>query len=100
MDFLVRNTSSINEVEGLVKDEILTRACIRSLEIIGEAVKKISPELRNQNPGMEWKSMAGMRDKLIHHYFDVDYELVWDVIKNKIPNLANDLKEILKKQNP
>lgn len=76
-------------------DETLKRAVVRSLEIIGEATKKISPEYKAKFQSVEWKNMAGMRDRLIHDYIGVNYFIVWDVIKNKIPDLLVKIKEIL-----
>ena len=68
-------------------DEILQRAFTRSISIIGEASKKLPAEFKEKYPDIEWKSMTGMRDKLIHDYFGIDYEMVWDVAVNKIPLL-------------
>lgn len=79
-----------------VKDEIKTRAFSRSLEIIGEATKKISEEFRKVHPDVDWKAMAGMRDRLIHDYFGVDYEIVWDVVTNEITKLKSQLEKLLK----
>jgi len=81
--------------EDFIKDETLKRAVIRSLEIIGEAVKKIPADLRAHYPNIQWKNMAGMRDRLIHDYMGVNYLIAWDVIKDKIPGLYSQIKAIL-----
>ena len=84
--------------KDFIKDETIKRAFVRSLEIIGEAVKSIPKQILQQYRQIEWNKIAGMRDKLIHHYFGVDYELVWDVIENKIPQLKDTIKVILNNQ--
>ncbi|NOY50338.1 MAG: DUF86 domain-containing protein [Chlorobi bacterium] len=70
-----------------LENETLKRAVIRSLEVIGEATKKISSDLKYKWNSISWKNMAGMRDRLIHDYMGVNYSIVWDVVKNKIPEL-------------
>jgi uncharacterized protein with HEPN domain len=87
------------DLEQLQENELLKRAIVRSLEIIGEASKKVDDETRESYPDIEWQSMARMRDKLIHHYFGVDYEIVLDVIKNKIPELVHQTQMILEEEN-
>jgi uncharacterized protein with HEPN domain len=66
-----------------------------SLEIIREAAKKVRDDFRARYTGVEWRAMAGMRDRLIHDYFGVDYRLVWDVIQNRIPELKRQIASIL-----
>jgi uncharacterized protein with HEPN domain len=83
--------------EDFLADETLKRAVIRSLEIIGEATKKMPLEFKTKWSTIEWKNMAGMRDRLIHEYMGVNYSIVWDVIKNKIPMLNKQILEVLAK---
>jgi uncharacterized protein with HEPN domain len=76
-------------------DETLKRAVTRSLEIIGEATKKIPADFKFKWNTNSWKSMACMRDRLIHEYFGVNYRIVWDVVKTKIPILHVQIQELL-----
>ena len=82
-------------LETFLADETLKRAFVRSLEIIGEAVTQISDDFRARYPQVEWRKMAGTRDKLIHDYLGVDYELVWDIVQNKIPALKKAMEKIV-----
>ena len=93
-EFLVNSFSSITKDEFL-RDEIKKRAAVRSLEIIGEASKKISADIKLKWNQIEWKQISGMRDKLIHDYMGVNYRIVWDVIKNKIPQILPYIIDII-----
>ncbi|MBF0338959.1 MAG: DUF86 domain-containing protein [Nitrospirae bacterium] len=77
-------------------DDKTSSAVIRKFEIIGEATKHITQEIRIKYPQIPWKEMAGFRDKLIHFYFGVNFELVWDTIKNVIPDVKLAIEAILR----
>jgi uncharacterized protein with HEPN domain len=81
---------------SFVKDREKQYAVIRAFEIIGEATKNLSKDLRKSNAQVPWKTIAGMRDKLIREYFGVDVELVWLTFQEKIPQLKKEIKAILK----
>ena len=76
----------------------MKRAFARSIDILGEAAKQIPMAIVLKYPDVEWNRIAGMRDRLIHVYFAVDYDLVWDVAKNKMPFLKERLIEILENE--
>lgn len=81
-----------------IEDETLKRAVVRSLEIIGEATKKIPTDFKAKWSSIQWKNMAGMRDRLIHDYIGVNYSIVWDVMKNKIPDMHKQISFFLSQQ--
>jgi len=88
----VSKAKSRNEIE---EDELLNKGIVRSLEIIGEATKKLPEEIKSKYTAVHWEEMAGMRDVLIHHYFGVDYDVVWNTITKDIPELYQQLKQII-----
>ena len=94
-EYLLSQTPGLS-FDAFVTNQTLCRAFVRSLEIIGEASKKVPADMRAQHPDVDWRGMAGMRDRLIHDYFGVDYELVWDVVTHRVPEVRRQLESILK----
>lgn len=90
----IENFVGAMSFENFLKDDKTVSAVIRKFEIIGEATKQIPDEIKQQYPEIPWKEMAGMRDRLIHLYFGVDYNLVWATIKNRIPVVRSLIKNI------
>ena len=70
-------------------------AVVRNFEVIGEAVKSLSDGLRKRHTDVEWTKIAGMRDRLIHHYFSVDWDVLWDALQNNLPTLKDRIRRIL-----
>ncbi len=93
-NYLINRSENLTFLE-FERNEDLRRAFIRSLEIIGEVVKKLPKEIKERNKNIPWKEIAGMRDKLIHDYFGVDYEIIWLTIKEDIPYLKKEIEKIL-----
>ena len=89
------------DFETFKEDDKTVSACIREIEVIGEAVKQIPKEVREEFGDLPWSLMAKMRDKLIHWYFDVDEEIVWNVIKERLPGIktsVDSMVEAIKKR--
>jgi uncharacterized protein with HEPN domain len=83
------------EFSDFKSNELVSSAVIRKLEVIGEAVKQIPAETRNRASNVPWKEMAGMRDRLIHFYFGIEYSLIWYTIKDVIPNIKPVIQELI-----
>ncbi len=103
--FLNDILQNINDIENFSRsltrksfetNVLKQKAIIKSIEIIGEAVKNISEELKNKYPKVEWKEIAGTRDRISHAYFAVDFNIVWDIIKHYLPILKKQIQEIKK----
>jgi len=103
-DYVQDILDSINDIENFIKgmnfndfknDRKTINAVIRSIEVIGEASKKIPKSIRERHTDIPWKKIAGMRDKLIHEYFGIDLEILWKVAKEEIKKLEPGIKQIL-----
>lgn len=92
----IREFTKELSVEAFSQDAKTLDAVVRNLEVIGEAVKNIPEDLRRKHPEVEWKKIAGLRDVLIHEYFGMDVEIVWDIIQNKLQPLATQVSALLK----
>lgn len=87
-------TGSLSK-SAFLEDEKTIDAVVRNLEVIGEAVKQFPENLRTQHPTVEWKKVAGLLDILIHEYFGLDAEIVWDIVLNKVPALDREVRTML-----
>ena len=81
--------------DDLDKDEMLTLSLVKCIEIIGEAASRVSDECQKENPGIPWDDIIGMRNRLIHAYFDINRDIVWSTITEDLPSLIAELKAVL-----
>ena len=105
LDYLNDILDAVNDIksfingqtyETFIKDNMRRNAVVRSLEVIGEATKNLPEEVREKYPEIPWKRMAGMRDKLIHGYFGVDYESIWSLITERVSSIEEPIKRIIR----
>lgn len=80
----------------LDEDEMLRFALVRAIEIIGEAASRVSPEARQLRPAVPWREAVGIRNRLVHAYFDIDLDVLWQTAKTAIPDLSVQLETILR----
>lgn len=97
IEYIERAEKYLNNLsyEEFINDLKTCDAIIRCIEVIGEAAKKVPENLKNKYPFIPWRDIAGMRDKIVHGYFSIDYEVVWLTIKEDIPKLKPLLKNLL-----
>ncbi len=79
-----------------IKDDKSSTAVVKKIEIIGEAIKNIPKDVRVKYKAIPWKDIVGMRNKITHNYFKIDYEIVWNVVKEKLPALKIQIEQLLK----
>ena len=84
------------EYGQFLEDTKTQDAVIRNLEIIGEATKGLSADFKTKHAQIEWKKLTGLRDKIIHHYFGVNWDIVWDVVQHKLPELQTQIEGLLR----
>ena len=94
--FLQRCRAKLPDLVALVADEVMSRAIVKSIEIIGEATKNVPVEWKAAYPQIQWRNIARMRDKLTHHYFDTDFEFVWLVLHGEIDPLGETVGQMLR----
>jgi uncharacterized protein with HEPN domain len=94
ISYLEKEKEGLNKITFL-RDETRKRAFVRSIEVIGEATKNIPEDIRDEYPQIQWRAIVGMRDHLIHGYFGIDYDIVWDVLINHIPVLSETIDIML-----
>lgn len=86
------------EYKAFLDRPIVQDAVIRNLQVIGEATKKLSDDLRLKHPDVPWRDMAGLRDRLVHDYFGIDYPIVWDVVQRDLPSVLPQVETILQNE--
>ena len=92
----IENFSKNISKEKLISSRLKQSAIVREIEMIGEAVKNISKNFKNRHQEIEWKDIVATRDKMIHHYFGVDLNIIWNIIKKDIPLLKEQIEKIKK----
>jgi uncharacterized protein with HEPN domain len=104
LEHILEATSNVEQfVEGVTKEDFFENkekqyAVLRALEIVGEAAKNLSRELKAKNREIQWRDIVGMRDKLIHGYFGVNLNLVWETVKKNLPVLKKQISKMLKEE--
>ena len=95
----IKNYAGDSSYEALLADEMRLDAIVRNFEIIGEAASNIPAEIRDKYPSVEWRKISDLRNVLAHEYFGINFKIMWDIIKNKLPKLMQDIKTIIESEN-
>lgn len=94
IEWIEKDTKGMSK-EDFLKNVPIQDAVVRRIEIIGEAIRNLPPELKKENKDVSWQDIMDMRNKIIHEYFGVDLELVWEVVKKDVPMLKDQVNEIM-----
>ena len=86
------------DFHAFVRNELVYDAVLRNLEVLGEAAKKVPDSVRARHPSVEWRAIAGLRDVVAHAYFALDEATLWDIVAQKVPALAEVLRQILEEE--
>ncbi len=84
------------DFDSFLKDDKTIDAVIRNFEIIGEAANRVDPGFRQKHPEIDWKRIRGFRNRIVHDYFGIDYEIVWSIIENDLDGLIDHLQDLMK----
>jgi len=91
----IRRYTNDLDFDSFMEDEKTVDAVIRNFEIIGEAANRIDPDFRTKNPEIEWKRIRGFRNRIVHDYFGIDYEIVWAIVENYLNELIENLEVLI-----
>lgn len=94
----IKKYTSGQDYDSFLNDEKTVDAVIRNFEIIGEAANRIDPDFREQNPELEWNRIRGFRNRIVHDYFGIDYEIIWTIIEEDLDNLIDWLEAIIERE--
>lgn len=91
----VRSYTAGISFKAFSEDTKTVDAVVRNLEVIGEAIKQVPDDVRSKHADVEWKKIAGLRDILVHQYFGIDVEIIWDIVQNKLPALEAQIRKVI-----
>ncbi len=92
----IKRYTAESDYDSFVKDEKTVDAVVRNFEIIGEAANRIDPEFKEKNPDIAWNRIRGFRNRIVHNYFGIDFEIIWTIIENDLNDLINRLEILIK----
>jgi uncharacterized protein with HEPN domain len=96
----IENITAATTEEGFLADEVLPAAVLHHLTVIGEAINRLSPELRRRNPVVPWQQIVAVRHRIVHAYFDLDWQILWNTAMDDIPQLREQVSRILEREFP